>query len=347
MMKTTCKHMDAWSRAYLLDTLSGRRKRRAAAHLEACPRCREMLEAARLRLARLDTVEPIEAPAGLAQRTLARITAAEALPATTQPFWGKQRLVAYAVTMLLMTGAVLLLLSSFDAGIRRTPRYTIANNLKRIALIYRMYTHESPGERFPPMAQYDGAWVPDLRVLYPEYITSIETLVDPESPEYVREEMEAALEQSPPDYERAMRLMAQHYVYHGWAVQDKSDIEEIKRFRVARGMHDSDIITDAAHIYRLRAGVERFLITDINNPAASAMAQSTLPIMIARPRPHKPDEGLIAGWRRRIGAHILRRPQQYYVPVLYMDGHVDFLPVEQAPPNVEAMIELFPEPDAP
>jgi len=32
-------------------------------------------------------------------------------------------------------------------------------------------------------------------------------------------------------------------------------------------------------LYRLREGIERFLITDINNPAASAKAQSELPIM--------------------------------------------------------------------
>lgn len=33
-------------------------------------------------------------------------------------------------------------------------------------------------------------------------------------------------------------------------------------------------------VYRLREGIERFIITDINNPAASAQAQSTLPIML-------------------------------------------------------------------
>jgi len=32
-------------------------------------------------------------------------------------------------------------------------------------------------------------------------------------------------------------------------------------------------------IYRLREGIERFMITDINNPAASAMAQSEIPVM--------------------------------------------------------------------
>ena len=33
-------------------------------------------------------------------------------------------------------------------------------------------------------------------------------------------------------------------------------------------------------VYRVREGIERFLITDINNPAASAMAQSTVWLML-------------------------------------------------------------------
>lgn len=62
-------------------------------------------------------------------------------------------------------------------------------------------------------------------------------------------------------------------------------------------------------IYRLREGIERFLITDINNPAASAQAQSTVFVMF----------DLIA-----------TVPRGYnHVPgganVLYMDGHVSFL----------------------
>ena len=32
-------------------------------------------------------------------------------------------------------------------------------------------------------------------------------------------------------------------------------------------------------VYRLREGIERFFITDINSPAAAAQAQSTLPVM--------------------------------------------------------------------
>jgi len=66
-------------------------------------------------------------------------------------------------------------------------------------------------------------------------------------------------------------------------------------------------------IYRLREGIERFLITDINNPAASAMAQSELPIMFDQLAVVPSAFNHIPG-----GAN-----------VLYMDGHVDFLRYEE------------------
>jgi len=62
-------------------------------------------------------------------------------------------------------------------------------------------------------------------------------------------------------------------------------------------------------LYRLREGVERFLITDINNPAASAMAQSELPIMADQLATDAAEFNHIPG-----GSN-----------VLYMDGHVAFL----------------------
>ena len=69
---------------------------------------------------------------------------------------------------------------------------------------------------------------------------------------------------------------------------------------------------DGTTIYRLREGIERFLVTDINNPAASAWAQSTLPIM----------------WDivcQVVGGSGM---QFNHIPgganTLYMDGHVEF-----------------------
>jgi len=65
-------------------------------------------------------------------------------------------------------------------------------------------------------------------------------------------------------------------------------------------------------VYRLREGIERFLITDINNPAASNLAQSNLAVM-----------------SDTIGASSSDENSFNHVPggsnVLYMDGHVEFI----------------------
>lgn len=60
---------------------------------------------------------------------------------------------------------------------------------------------------------------------------------------------------------------------------------------------------------RLREGIERFLITDINNPAASAKAQSNVPVMFDLVSTTTSEYNHIPG-----GSNIL-----------YMDGHVGFL----------------------
>jgi prepilin-type processing-associated H-X9-DG protein len=73
---------------------------------------------------------------------------------------------------------------------------------------------------------------------------------------------------------------------------------------------DRDIEAGSYTAYRLREGIERFLITDINNPAGSSMAQSTIPVML--------DE-----------FDAVEADEFNHVPggcnVLWMDGHVEFL----------------------
>jgi prepilin-type processing-associated H-X9-DG protein len=62
-------------------------------------------------------------------------------------------------------------------------------------------------------------------------------------------------------------------------------------------------------LYRLREGIERFFITDINNPAGSAQAQSELAVM----------------W----DCVTTKLSEYNHAPgggnVLYMDGHVEFI----------------------
>jgi prepilin-type N-terminal cleavage/methylation domain-containing protein/prepilin-type processing-associated H-X9-DG protein len=81
---------------------------------------------------------------------------------------------------------------------------------------------------------------------------------------------------------------------------------------------------DSGTIYRIREGVERFLITDINNPARSAKAQSSLPVMWDQTQAQRNDSVMrfnhIPG-----GAN-----------TLFMDGHVEFIryPSDRVPCTV-------------
>ena len=60
--------------------------------------------------------------------------------------------------------------------------------------------------------------------------------------------------------------------------------------------------------YHLREGIERFLITDINNPGASAQAQSVVEIMYDIVDTNPSDFNHIPGG----------------INTLYLDGHVAF-----------------------
>ena len=66
-------------------------------------------------------------------------------------------------------------------------------------------------------------------------------------------------------------------------------------------------------VYRVREGVERFMITDINNPAASAKAQSSLPVMFDQLATSISSFNHIPG-----GCN-----------VLYFDGHVQFVKYQE------------------
>jgi len=63
-------------------------------------------------------------------------------------------------------------------------------------------------------------------------------------------------------------------------------------------------------LFRLREGIERFLITDINNPAAAATSQSNIPVMWDHLTP-----------QIRGSCHV-----PFGMNVLYLDGHVSWCP---------------------
>jgi prepilin-type processing-associated H-X9-DG protein len=78
-------------------------------------------------------------------------------------------------------------------------------------------------------------------------------------------------------------------------------------------------------IYRLREGIERFLITDIYNPGASAQARSEIFVMSDKVSTFPDGFNHIPG-----GAN-----------VLYMDGHVDFVRYPQAAPASRGFATMY------
>ncbi len=99
----------------------------------------------------------------------------------------------------------------------------------------------------------------------------------------------------------------------------------------AMGIIDKDIpIKDGtgqviSTMYRLREGIERFLITDINNPAASTKAQSEISFFFDGLETTPSDFNHIPG-----GAN-----------VLFMDGHAEFLRYPSEHPATRVFASLI------
>ncbi|MCA1901235.1 MAG: DUF1559 domain-containing protein [Candidatus Hydrogenedens sp.] len=230
-------------------------------------------------------------------------------------------------------------------------RSSCQNNLKQMGLVFNMYANEAKGELFPYMKLFDcsGNYARDAtfdgNLIYPEYLTDVNVCVCPSDSdaENVRRSFHKDGDLSQPV--EPCRLARGSYYYLGWAVHpdvvlnpgvpvptDLSQIDLSDPLTTALTYVKADIVLQAYKIYdsntplqeridaklkdlgsvpRLRMGIERFLITDINNPAASSKAASEIPIMW--------DEIAVYGSAATFN----------HVPgggnCLYMDGHVEFL----------------------
>lgn len=80
-------------------------------------------------------------------------------------------------------------------------------------------------------------------------------------------------------------------------------------------------------LYRLREGIERFFITDINNPAASALAQSTVPVCWDQ----LSADIALAGFNHVPGG----------CNVLFMDGHAQFIRYPSEHPVTRAFAQII------
>lgn len=251
-------------------------------------------------------------------------------------------------------------------------RASCQNNLKQWGLVYKMYSGESKGERFPPiqvnalLADPELAVSPRVTAVYPEYISDWEIWVCPSDSDnnfkdFVDADGNLTLMDNPDGADHSYSYLGwvfdqtdgptdvmssypfcmlafggdaspeeisaqgcrqfyagvDNFIFQGTQNPTAVDQEADEDLEVANGIGNSGGET----IYRLREGIERFLITDINNPAASAQAQSEVDIM----------------------SDVLATEVDHFnhIPggsnVLFMDGHVEFIKYKAGPPVTEAM----------
>ncbi len=265
-------------------------------------------------------------------------------------------------------------------------RASCQNNLKQMGLVYKMYSNESKGERYPPNQHQPPNSSPGMLLLpcaytiYPEYLTDTNVLFCPSAASMSIDDMTyddgtsrlAKFNPANTSHDETASCqhiahwwkMAESYAYFGW-VFDRCDgsystaaatsqIESIASLmditipagtqsppqfaNFLVGLFMKDVFDDSpltysegfesmdsdlevtsdgngggTTIYRIREGIERFLITDINNAAAGAQAQSNIAFMFDSVATNGENFNHIPG-----GCN-----------VLYMDGHVEFQKYEQ------------------
>ena len=175
----------------------------------------------------------------------------------------------------------------------------------------------------------------DAPAVYPEYLTDVHILACPSDGNYtdvmegrwnIGGDPNAGINPCKIDYASynyfGWALLPDHYLLAGFDVNSEDTDAFDYTFFVdvislmgsdgswAPGDYDQDIqLTNGKIVYRLREGIERFFITDINDPAATAQAQSDIAVMYDQ-----------------VGSEVAN---YNHVPgggnVLYMDGHVGFL----------------------
>ncbi len=158
----------------------------------------------------------------------------------------------------------------------------LIDRMKYMGLYFKMYANDdAEGEFFPPRSVEAGAFYPKIDAIYPKYAKSPDVVPFLKSQGDVR------------------------VAYTGFVLHDEATglrfLDAYEELRSNALSEAKDVEYRGVRIMRIREGIERFFITDINNPAASAIAQAQIPIMWTMPDDEK-------------GGY-----------VLYMDGHVEYV----------------------
>lgn len=209
------------------------------------------------------------------------------------------------------------------------------NNLKILGVVFGMYCQEHRG-LFPELSPVPGRLSISNgsgdSTLYPVCMTDLAVLFCTEKRGmaelaeirgHCRSETPCVLS------EAQVFLDGSSYIYLGYVVSSDADVQvfaDAYRKRIESGLpfrEDLPVKLGTGHrggekIVLLREGVERTLITDTANPATVASVQSVLPVLIEKLGYHP------------AGGH-----------VLYLDGHVEFIPYPGKWPMTEKTMGIL------
>jgi prepilin-type N-terminal cleavage/methylation domain-containing protein/prepilin-type processing-associated H-X9-DG protein len=239
-------------------------------------------------------------------------------------------------------------------------RASCANNLKQMGIVFSMYAQEwdgryprlfgvpAEGTHAPGVASTDGDFVAMFYgpSVYPEYLADVNVLLCPSDSAanaardtFARKDMDADGISDPDAPIDPFNIDDTSYNYFGYLFMNESNVMGVFQKLIGDGVlmipdapeldQDVSVINGLGNaggdtVHRLRDGIERFLITDINNPAATAVAASDVPVMWDTLSTTAKDFNHIPA-----GSN-----------VLYLDGHVVFIRYPEKFPVNQAFAEF-------
>lgn len=248
------------------------------------------------------------------------------------------------IELLVVIGIIGILAAMLMPALARTMesarRASCASNLKQIGLIFQMYASESSG-LFPLLQDRMGDKCDQLNTntlmfrglsVYPEYLTDAELLICPSDAEAPGEYEAGIWNRADGPTGTRMHgsvnlclLDARSYIYFPWTVRHEWLVDDATldmSIAFANGLRSAiktnhknksewsfvDENDKQQTVLRVRQGIERFMITDINNPSASSVSASRFPVMFDRVDFDPTEFNHVPG-----GGNIL-----------FVDGHVSF-----------------------
>jgi len=188
-------------------------------------------------------------------------------------------------------------------------------------------------------------WSPDGPSIYPEYLSDVNILLCPSDPDGSEAMTVFTVDGTMDGPIAPCKINNVSYMYWSWALAPEhylTDPTQINSTADVFGLlrvdflgeitarmdaltkacattgdfsgFENDLSLDDTSVYRLREGIERFFITDINNPAAGSRAQSEIAIMNDEANADIAYGGSVSFNHVPGGGN-----------VLYMDGHVEFV----------------------